>query len=127
MKLRKLDLNKYFSSVRRQLPCTRKQKKALLRRLRTGVQTFLLERPDATMSEIEKRFGTPQQIAATYITEMEPQEISQKLKTKRVIVSVVAVAIAVAVISWSVVVIHALINEDKSANGSFSESIIAFD
>lgn len=120
----KRELRQYYLSVRKLLPCGLKQKTAFIRRLEGSIAAYVSEYPDADFTQIERHFGTPQQIAAAYIEEMEPQEIAGKLKIRRRIVCIVAGAVAICIFIWSAVLLSAFIKEAESADGYYVGKLI---
>ena len=72
----KNEQNQYYRAIRRCLPCSGKQKQQIMDRIQRSVSSYMEENPLADFSAIEKRFGTPQQIAHAYIEEMEIPEIA---------------------------------------------------
>jgi len=116
----KRELRQYYLSVRKLLPCGLKQKTAFIRRLEGSIAAYVSEYPDADFSQIERHFGTPQQIAASYIEEMDPQEISDKLKVRKRIFQIVASAVFLCALVWLALLAVAFLNELNSADGFYS-------
>ena len=110
-------LMRYLWKVRRELPGSRKQKKQILARVESSVRDFVTENPDADYAAIAQRFGTPQQIAASCIEEMDAQELTLQLRIRKTIVRIVAVTALVVVLLWAGVVVTALIRHVKAMNG----------
>lgn len=84
-------LLRYLWEVREELPGNRRQKKQILSRVESSVQDFVIENPHVDYATITQRFGTPQQIAASYIEEMSTPELTQQLRIRKTIVRIVAV------------------------------------
>lgn len=110
-------LLRYLWEVREELPGNRRQKKQILSRVESSVQDFVIENPHVDYATITQRFGTPQQIAASYIEEMSTPELTQQLRIRKTIVRIVAVTALMAVLLWAGVVITALIRHVKAMNG----------
>ena len=110
-------LLRYLWEVREELPGSRKQKKKILSRVEFSVRDFVTENPNADYAAIEQRFGSPQQIAASCIEEMDAQELTLQLRIRKTIVRIVAVTALVLVLLWAGVVVTALIRHVKAMNG----------
>ena len=110
-------LKEYYRSIQKLLPCSLCQKRKLMQDIRCSVDSFLQEHPDATFETVSAHFGTPQQIAESYIEEMSPQELQQQAKVKKRIVGIIAAAAACALLIWGIAVGIALVNEFASADG----------
>jgi hypothetical protein len=110
-------LLRYLWKVRRELPGSGKQKEQILSRVESSVRDFVTENPNADYAAIEQRFGTPQQIAASCIEEMDAQELTLQLRIRKTIVRIVAATALVLVLLWAGVVVTALIRHVKAMNG----------
>lgn len=108
---------RYLWGVRRELPGSGKQKEQILSRVESSVRDFVTENPNADYAAIEQRFGTPQQIAASCIEEMDAQELTLQLRIRKTIVRIVAATALVLVLLWAGVVVTALIRHVKAMNG----------
>ena len=82
-------LLRYLWEVREELPGNRRQKKQILSRVESSVRDFVIENPHVDYATITQRFGTPQQIAASYIEEMSTPELTQQLRIRKTIVRIV--------------------------------------
>lgn len=85
--------------------------------MESSVRDFVTENPNADYAAIEQRFGTPQQIAASCIEEMDAQELTLQLRIRKTIVRIVAATALVLVLLWAGVVVTALIRHVKAMNG----------
>lgn len=110
-------LLRYLWKVRRELPGSGKQKEQILSRVESSVRDFVTENPNADYAAIEQRFGTPQQIVASCIEEMDAQELTLQLRIRKTIVRIVAATALVLVLLWAGVVVTALIRHVKAMNG----------
>lgn len=110
-------LLRYLWEVREELPGSRKQRKQILSRVESSVRDFVTENPHADYAAITQRFGTPQQIAASYIEEMSTPELTQQLRIRKTIVRIVAVTALALVLLWAGVVLTALIRHIKDMDG----------
>ena len=110
-------LLRYLWRVRGELPGNRRQKKQILSRVESSVRDFVTENPHADYAAITQRFGTPQQIAASCIEEMDAQELTLQLRIRKTIVRIVAATALVLVLLWAGVVVTALIRHVKAMNG----------
>lgn len=112
-----IHLLRYLWEVREELPGNRRQKKQILSRVESSVQDFVIENSHVDYATITQRFGTPQQIAASYIEEMSTPELTQQLRIRKTIVRIVAATALVLVLLWAGVVVTALIRHVKAMNG----------
>lgn len=94
----------YCRQVGKELVCSRKIRNRILRELQGNVDLFLEQRPDAAMGDVQEHFGTPRQIANSYLTEMDSTELLQKFSLKKKIVIAVCAALAACVLIWGIAV-----------------------
>jgi len=111
------ELKQYYQQVYNALPCYPKQKKHLLHQLKPSVGGYLQEHPDADLAAIEQHFGTPEQIVASCLEEMEAPQVLQKIKVNHRIVKIIVAIAACIVLLWGIAVGIALINEFDSYDG----------
>lgn len=87
-------IRRYCRAVGSYLPCARRQKRQLLRELRQRLEEYRDEHPDETSPE--ERFGTPQQVAAGYVDDMDTTELLQALRYRRRVITAVVSGILAA-------------------------------
>lgn len=108
------DDRRYLHQVRRALRGTGKQKKQVLEQVQASVSEYMEETPDCSYSDLVQRFGVPQQIAESYITEMDPKESLFDLRIRQRTFSIACVGIILCLTMWLgylVVSYHAVLNE----------------
>ena len=76
-------LKKYYHSIKSWLPGSGKQNKLILATIQEDVSAYLSENPEAGASEIEQRFGSPRQIAAACVDEMDMEELLRHLRLRK--------------------------------------------
>lgn len=65
-----------------------------------SIRAFASDHPSADYEHLVARFGSPEQIAATYVDEMESGELINSLRIKRKILCLVVGAVIMALIIW---------------------------
>ena len=113
------ELRQYCRDVCRSLPCNSKEKRKIMAEVRSNVLAYLTEKPNADRADIESRFGTPKQIAASYIDAMEPQEMLRELNIRRKAAGIIAAAIAAIILLWGIGVGIASADFISSTGGYF--------
>lgn len=112
----KTSLKKYYRQISKELICPQNEKKKILADIKSNVTCYLEENPDADFDGVQAHFGTPGQISAAYIGEIDTPEIIRKLKIRNRIVTTVCIAVGVCVLLWAASVVIALIDSHQSAN-----------
>lgn len=110
-------LCKYYRSISKCLPVDKKHKKQTLEQIRHSVEDYRTKTPTADMQDLLEHFGTPQEIAASYVENMTTPEILKKFCVRKTILLVVCAVAAVALLMWGTSLAVALINANKSIDG----------
>ena len=117
-------LNKYCRSIRSWLPCSGKLKKQILEEIRSNVSAYLEEAPSTDYNALVQRFGSPRQIAATYVDELSTNELLHDLRIRKRIVNIVFTCAALILTIWVGIVTIAMIDNQNSDNSYYEIEII---
>lgn len=112
-------LQRYYRNIWSWLPCSQQQKSVILKSITCNIENFVLSNPSADFAEIENHFGSPQQIASSYVEDMNTPELLHALRTRKRIVVVVMAVVLSALLIWACAVTVAVIDFSKSNNGYF--------
>ena len=94
---------RYYRKVRSWLPGG-KMRRYVMTRIRETVQEFVQEHPDADVAAIQAQLGTPQEIAAAYVENMETAAVLKGLRIRRRVLFAVCATTLAILISWTVLV-----------------------
>lgn len=108
---------RYLHDIRNLLPWVSGGKRKFLSDLRSSVECFLLESPEADRTQLEDRFGTPKQIASSYMETLDLDKLRRAIKLRKVILWTVGILAAFILITWLSTVVWAIIKADASFNG----------
>lgn len=92
-------------------------------RLHESVDEFIQQNPAVSFSQLQEHFGTPEQIAATYVSEMDTAVLLRDLKIRRQIVGIASCVAAFVVATWMGVISWAVVSEIVNTNGTYEEGI----
>ena len=93
-------LRQYFRSISSLLPCGSKQKRLILGTARNNVAVFLQDHPEADFACIQQHFGTPEEIAAAFVSDMDMPQLLGALRSRRRVFVAVIGALAAALLLW---------------------------
>ena len=117
-------MKRYNSAVRRYLwqvhgwlPCSGKLKREILRRIGESIAQFLSENPEVSYEALAERFGSPRQIAATYVDEMGTDELLRDLRVRRRVVGMIAATAVAVVCLWTGLVTASYLDHVNGMNG----------
>ena len=124
MMMHNAQARRYLREIQECLPCAGKVKRGITRKINGMIDDAMLDESDLTYEMLVKRFGTPQQIAASYVDEMDTPELLRKLRIKKKIFAVVCATAAIILAIWIGVVVTATRSHYSQMNGYFEEYII---
>lgn len=117
MKKRNRAARRYLRNVKDWLPCSGKLKREIMARIKNVLNDYLAEHPDADFAELSHRFGLPKQIAASYVEDMDTEELLRNLRIRRRIVGIVACVALIVVTLWAGTVTYVIIHNERLAHG----------
>ena len=118
------ELRGYYRRISGWLPCGGRCKRKIMDQIREQVNGYLAEHPGAELEEIEARFGTPREIAASYVSDMDTGELLTSLRIRRRVLAAVMAAVFFVVVTWSGCVLWAIDLELKTAGGHTEDALI---
>lgn len=90
----------YLEQVRSELKGADRRKKEVLQQIQTAVEDYAEEHPQCTHQELTQHFGTPEQIAESYVAEMDSHEVLHGLHVGKKIFFAILLAIVLGVTAW---------------------------
>lgn len=116
----KKELDVYFSNVEALLLCDRKSKKDFLAELKNDVDEFLQYEPEANFGRILSTFGSPEEIAESFLKTADIANIKKKMNIKKIVLfSLLAI-----VLVYIIFVVASFIDVHTEAHGYFEEGIL---
>ena len=101
---------RYIRSVSNMLSCSGNEKRMIISQIRNSVSDYLLQNPDADFEMIQVHFGTPQEIAASYVNEQDAVGLLKKISINKKILVIVAGVVVAIFLMWAAVVTWAAID-----------------
>ena len=92
--------------------------------MRNSIQGYASDGENISYNQIKTRFGDPMQIAATYVSEMESEELLNAVHAKRVTLHIALIAAVFAVALWAVFVTASYVSFEKDMNGYTTVEVI---
>ena len=94
-------LKRYYCSISKALPGPRKMKKQIVTHIKDSVSEYLSQNPDANFEAVQNHFGTPEQIASSYVDTQDAPVLLRKMSVKKKVIAIVAGAVTVALLVWA--------------------------
>ena len=117
MKILNAEARRYLHQVQSWLPCSRKPKERILEEISVTLTEFLSSNSSAGYADFIARFGTPQQIAASYVSEMETGTLLRDLRIRRRIVSIVMLTATILITLWTGLVTASYLDHRHNMDG----------
>lgn len=116
-------VKRYMQAVKQELHCSKAQKALFLRQMEDSIFTYISENPTASMADLTKEFGTPADIAKSFLEEADPAVIGKSLRHGRKIFwAVLAVAALLAAIFAFIYLIDFMENQSYR-RGHYVETV----
>lgn len=114
------EIRRYCRAVGSYLPCSRQQKRDILTNLRQRLEDHLAQQPDGTPEEL---FGTPQQVAAAYVDDMDTHELLGKLRWRHRVVTIALAGMLAALLLWGIGLSIEVYDYRQALNGWMEKTI----
>lgn len=115
---------RYFRQVKRRLPVGGIHRKEFLANIKKSIEVYAAENPDTTLSNYYERFGTPNEIAVAFLSEMPYGEINSKMQRGRMAFAVAVCIAVVSVIALSVTISYVITHNVNSHYGYITDKIV---
>lgn len=90
---------KYINQVKAMLPLWGKKEKVFVKKLCTDLCDYCEDNKISTIEELYKGYGNPQEVAFEYIALMEPEYVSKRINTAKLLKALVIGLLTLGVIS----------------------------
>lgn len=112
------DIKKYIKYVKKIIPIHSKDKKEFIQLLTQKIIEFSNEHDSCSYQDIVDEFGSPNEVAGSYIETLDSDEIIKKLNKKKIINIFISVIIILCISVWGFerYRINQLIDEAKHTN-----------
>ncbi len=108
---------RYLWKVGGWLPCSGKLKREIMARIKTVLDDYLNDHPDADFAELSHRFGTPKQVASSYVEDMDTEELLRNLRIRRRILGIAVGTALIVIAIWIGTVTYLIIHNESFSYG----------
>lgn len=113
------DINKYLKAVKDYLFCDYKKRKEFVSEIETAIYDYAEKKGISDISEIYSHFGTPEEVAKTYISQTDPAKIKRAVNIRRIVIGGVIAVITIVVVFFAA----CFIDTYDATNGYFEEEV----
>ena len=122
--VKEAELEKYCRKIEKALVGNQTDKARILNTAKCDMEEFLEEFPDATMDDLVKRFGTPEDYAREFISGLDSGELTQKLNVVRFRKKAIMVGVAIVFAIALFVAILVIRNNTRNSSRYYEEVIV---
>lgn len=119
------DIRRYCRAVGSYLPCSRRQKREILWDLRQRLAEYCGEQPNGVT--LEENFGTPQQVAAGYVDDMDTTELLHALRYRRRVTTIVVAGVLTALAVFAVALYMQVHDFHESMDAQLNKEVMVID
>ena len=87
------EIEKYLFEIQNNLVCSNKAKKNIISEIEGFVYDYAEVKGVTDISEIYEHFGTPEEMARTYLSQADPKKIAKAVRVKKAVIIGVIVAL----------------------------------
>ena len=109
----------YCRRIGRKLPFGGQRKQDYLQSLQEDVGRYLSAHPWAKPEELAEAFGTPEQIAVAFLSEMDDKEIYLRISARKRVVRLVFSGLVLALLLLSAALVYMILRNEQDMDGHF--------
>lgn len=117
----KQQLRRYYRQIRGGLPCAGKMKASLLSQIQESVEAYAQEHPEADFAQLQRHFGSPEEIAAAYVRNADTVELLRILRIRKKVLNRIGAVLLASLIIWAGFVAWAIKETNDANNGYYAE------
>ena len=120
MKITNKERNQYINQIKKLLFCSSKERKKFFKEFNDNIDDFLKDNPEASIDELQKAMGTPQEIADGFLSNTSTKDIKKRTSIVRVLI----ISATIITLIITIVYVSAWIDAHRESNGGHDEITI---
>ena len=109
----------YCRRIGRKLPFGGQRKQDYLQSLQEDVGRYLSAHPWAKPEELAETFGSPEQIAVAFLSEMDDREIYRRISARKRVVRLVFSGLVLALLLLTAALVYMILRNEQDMDGHF--------
>jgi hypothetical protein len=109
----------YCRRIGRKLPFGGQRKQDYLQILQEDVGRYLSAHPWAKPEELAETFGSPEQIAVAFLSEMDDREIYRRISARKRVVRLVFSGLVLALLLLTAALVYMILRNEQDMDGHF--------
>lgn len=87
--------NNYIKEIKQNLLCPVRQKKQVLKDIVNSIKDYAENNNITDINDLYAHFGTPEEVAKSYMSQADINDIKRKIKVRRVLIIIIVAALTV--------------------------------
>ena len=113
MRVTDKELRQYLKSISDLLLCKPKKRKQFMSDFSNSIDDFLQNNPDASINDLEKALGTPQEIAEEFMADVSPKDVKKRVSIARIAIIPITLGVLIIVAVCVLLIIDAYKNHNS--------------
>lgn len=113
MRVTDKELRQYLKSISDLLLCKPKKRKQFMSDFSNSIDDFLQNNSDASINDLEKALGTPQEIAEEFMADVSPKDIKKRVSIARIAIIPITLGVLIIVTVCVLLIIDAYKNHNS--------------
>lgn len=109
----------YCRRIGRKLPFGGQRRQDYLQSLQEDVGRYLSAHPWAKPEELAETFGSPEQIAVAFLSEMDDREIYRRISARKRVVRLVFSGLVLALLLLTAALVYMILRNEQDMDGHF--------
>ncbi len=109
----------YCRRIGRKLPFGGQRRQDYLQSLQEDVGRYLSAHPWAKPEELTETFGSPEQIAVAFLSEMDDREIYRRISARKRVVRLVFSGLVLALLLLTAALVYMILRNEQDMDGHF--------
>lgn len=114
------EIEKYLLEIRSNLVCSRKLKKDIIEEIESSIYDYAEYKGIKDISEVYIHFGTPEEMARTHLSQIDPKKIKKAVNVRNVVI----IGVLFAIVMLTILYVAIFIDAHNSHNSAYKDEIV---
>ena len=117
------ELKAYYKQIRQLLPGNVCNRRRIIADIKSGIEEYRLQNPDADMERIKAHFGRAEDLAAAYVEQQSPRKLLKALNIRKTALAIVAGVMALMLLIYAAVIVYEVVDSEINKHGYMAYEI----
>ena len=116
-------VNQYLSAVKAELSCSHKQKQQLIKQLENSIDIYISENGNVDMDKLILEFGSPEEIAFSFLEDEPPASLRKRLSLKKNVVKTMIILGAILIAVFTILGTAYVVDFHSFTHGYYQDTV----